>query len=138
MKVDFLIYHQIFLVNIKIKVSDPPNPSNLEVVHLNPQGMAREFGVGVKRLEAREIIAVGKENTSESTTDLDSSIPMITNPIVLFVEEILVRMAMQVPELQKILVQDVSKPKIDDLPMERRKMLRQKLGARVLDTMSQD
>ena len=115
----------------KIKIPDSPNPSNLGVVHLNLQDMAREIGVGAASCEATEVIGLGAENTRESGTDSSSSTPMISNPSVLFVEEILARMAIQVPGLEESLVQDVSTSKIHNLPVEERQLLRQKHKLRI-------
>ena len=53
-----------------------------------------------------------------SKKTLRNQATIITNPTILFVEEIIESMAIQVPEPQEILAQDVFKPKIDDLPVE--------------------
>ena len=101
-----------------MKGSDPkPDKGNLEVVHLNLQHMAREIG------KATEGICLEAENIHESGTDSGSSTPMISNPSVLFIEEILARMAIQV--LEESLAQDASTSQIYDLPIEEQTLLRQ-------------
>ena len=65
-----------------IKDSDP---ANLGAAHLNLQLTAREIG----------------EATEDMGTDSGSSTPMISNHSVLFVDEILAKMAIQVPGLEE-------------------------------------
>ena len=62
--------------------------------------MAREIG------EAAGDIGLGAKNIHKSGTDSGLSTPMIANPLVLFVDEILVRMAIQVPGLEEDRAQD--------------------------------
>ena len=69
-----------------------PDKANLGVAHLNLQHIAREIG----------------EATKDMGADLGSSIPMISTHSVLFVDEILARMAIQVPGLEEDRAQDAS------------------------------
>ena len=86
-----------------MKGSDPgPNKENLGAAHLNLQHMVREID------EVAEDVGLGAENIHKSATDLGSSTPMISNPSILFVDEILARMAIQVPGLEENLAQDAS------------------------------
>ena len=75
------------------KDPDPePDKANLGVAHLNLQHVAREIGEAAKDIG----------------TDSGSSTPMISNHSVLFVDEILPRMAIQVPGLEEDRAQDAS------------------------------
>ena len=86
-----------------IKGFDPgPDKENLGAAHLNLQHIAREIG------EVAEDIGLGVENIHESGIDSGSSTPMISNALVLFVDEILARMAIQVPGLEENRAQDAS------------------------------
>ena len=69
-----------------------PDKANLEAAHLNLQHIAREIG----------------EATKDIGADSGSSTPMISNHSVLFVDEILARMAIQVPGLEGDQAQDAS------------------------------
>ena len=62
-----------------------PDKANLGAAHLNLQHIAREIGGAAKDIGA----------------DPGSSTPMISNHSVLFVDEILARMAIQVPGLEE-------------------------------------
>ena len=76
-----------------MKDSDPgPDKANSGATHLNLRHMAREIG----------------EATKDIGADSSSSTPMISNPSVLFVDEILARMAIQVPGLEEDRAQDAS------------------------------
>ena len=76
-----------------MKDSDPgPEKANLGEAHLNLQHIAREIGKATEDMGA---------NSSSST-------PMISNHSVLFVDEILARMAIQVPGLGEDQAQDAS------------------------------
>ena len=103
-----------------------PDKENLGAAHLNLQHMARGIG------KAAKDIGLGAENIHESGKDLGSSTPMVSNPSVLFVEEILARMAIQVLGLEESLAQDVSTSKINDLPVEERQLLRHKHKSMIL------
>ena len=76
-----------------MKDSDPgPDKANLGAAHLNLQHIVREIG----------------KATEDMGTNSGSSTPMISNHSVLFVDEILARMAIQVPELEEDRAQDAS------------------------------
>ena len=69
-----------------VKDSDlGPDKANSEAAHLNLQLTAREIG----------------EATEDMGTDSGSSTPMISNHLVLFVDEIVARMAIQIPGLDQ-------------------------------------
>ena len=103
-----------------MKGSNPGlDKEKLGLAHLNLQHIAREIG------EAAEDIGLGAENIHESGMDSSSSTPMISNPSVLFVDEILARMAIQVPGLEENRAQDASTSQIHDPPVEERPLLRQ-------------